>query len=191
MRKKIKSLIFTFKENLCYFRNYLYNYIITYVPCYTLRHLYLTKIMKIKIGKDSFVHLGCYFNGDDIVIGNNTVIGRNVEIIGEVHIGNNCAITTSTIIQSVTHDKNSPDFVGVHNPIDIDNYVWIGMRSIVLPGVKIGEGCIIGANSTVTALSGGGAIPPCSVYAGSPAKKISERSPGALQYILNYKPMFN
>ena len=155
--KNLKIAKNTWKNNFFFFKTYFYNYWLTYFPSHTLRCWYLRKFLKVKIGKDSFIHLGCYYNGNNISIGNNTVIGRSSDIVGEVQIGDNCSISAYTILQSVSHDKNSPTFAGIHNPIKIDDYVWIGFRSIILPGTIIGKGAIIGANSTVVPDSGGGA----------------------------------
>ncbi|MGI8933218.1 MAG: hypothetical protein ACR2FS_04005, partial [Phormidesmis sp.] len=47
---------------------------------------------------------------------------------------------------------------------------WIGDNVIVLPGVRIGEGAVIGAGSVVAK-----EIPPCSVAVGSPARVIRQR----------------
>jgi virginiamycin A acetyltransferase len=52
----------------------------------------------------------------------------------------------------------------------IENDVWIGQYSTIMPGVHIGSGAIIGANSTV-----GSDVPPYSVVAGNPAKLIRKR----------------
>ena len=49
-------------------------------------------------------------------------------------------------------------------PVKIGNDVWIGARVTILPGVEIGDGCIIGASAVVTK-----SIPPYSVVAGNPA----------------------
>lgn len=47
----------------------------------------------------------------------------------------------------------------------IEDGVWIGMRSVIMPGVKIGEGAVIGVNSVVTKN-----VPPYAVVGGNPAK---------------------
>ena len=47
---------------------------------------------------------------------------------------------------------------------------WIGRRVMIMPGVKIGEGCVIGAGAVVTK-----DIPPYSVAAGVPAKVVKTR----------------
>ena len=55
-------------------------------------------------------------------------------------------------------------------PIVIGNDVWIGRRVIIMPGVKISDGCIIGAGAVVTK-----DVPPYCVVAGVPAKIIRRR----------------
>ena len=55
-------------------------------------------------------------------------------------------------------------------PVEIGNDVWIGSRVIILPGLKIGEGSIIGAGSVVTK-----DVMPYSIVAGNPAKLIKMR----------------
>ncbi len=55
-------------------------------------------------------------------------------------------------------------------PVSIGNDVWIGARVIILPGVTIGDGCVIGAGAVVTK-----DVPAYSVCAGNPAKVVKER----------------
>ncbi len=57
-----------------------------------------------------------------------------------------------------------------YGPVEIGNDVWIGSRVIILPGLKIGEGSIIGAGSVVTK-----DVMPYSIVAGNPAKLIKMR----------------
>lgn len=52
----------------------------------------------------------------------------------------------------------------------IGNDVWIGQNATILPGVKIGDGAIVAANSTVT-----GKIEPYAIYGGNPARFIKQR----------------
>jgi acetyltransferase-like isoleucine patch superfamily enzyme len=51
--------------------------------------------------------------------------------------------------------------------VTIESDVWIGRRSIVMPGVTIGRFAVVGAGSVVTK-----DVPPCTVVAGSPARHI-------------------
>lgn len=143
-------------------------------------------MLGVKIGKGSFVHLGCYFLPTKIIIGNDTVIGRNVDIIGDVVIGDHVAIAAHCIIQSVSHHVNSKSFSGFMKRITIEDYVWFGNRVVVLPGISVKKGGVVGANSLVSRDVNAGAI-----VVGSPAREINIRSKEGLQYCLNYRPMFN
>ena len=64
-------------------------------------------------------------------------------------------------------DKNEDDYDGT---IIIENDVWIGANVIILPNVKIGEGCIVGAGSVVTK-----DLSKFSIYAGNPCKFLKKR----------------
>src|SRR5260221_9818507 len=57
-------------------------------------------------------------------------------------------------------------------PIHIERNVWIGFDSCVLPGVRIGEGSVVGARSVVVE-----DVPPFSVVAGNPARLIRRLEP--------------
>jgi acetyltransferase-like isoleucine patch superfamily enzyme len=108
--------------------------------------------------------------------------GKNVRIWGlcrqmfgsepwMITLGDNVYITSDCLF--VTHDggtlifrKDIPD-LEITAPIVVGNDVYIGVRSIIMPGVRIGNRCIIGAGSIVTK-----DIPDNSVAAGIPARVI-------------------
>ena len=109
-------------------------------------------------------------------------LGKNVFIYGNamsmfgtepwaITIGNNVHITREVIF--ITHDGGTLLFrdrmqdLEITSPIKIGNNVYIGVRSLILPGVIIGNNCIIAAGSIVTKN-----IPDNSVYGGNPAKFI-------------------
>lgn len=110
-------------------------------------------------------------------IGNNTGIEQNVHIVchHRVSIGNNVSITANCAIVDTTHPFDDiPPSVKVGSLIqDDDAFVeigdgtFLGFGSVVLPNVRIGKGCVIGANSVVTR-----DIPDYSVAAGAPAKVL-------------------
>ena len=85
-------------------------------------------------------------------------------------MGTDCVIIT----RSHRHDRTDIPMMDQgfeeERPVFVGNDVWLGDRGIILPGVHIGDGCIIGAGSVVTR-----DIPPYSVAAGIPAKVIKDR----------------
>ena len=170
------------------FKYYFYNSFLSQFPSYRVRTSYLTNVLKIKIGKDTSIHMGCFFAGNNIEIGRNCVIARDCYLdgrIGKITIGDNVSMSPECYVLSMTHDVNSPTFDSVIKPVLIEEYAWIGVRCIILPGVTIGKGGVLGAGSVLTK-----DIVNYTISAGVPAKKIGERS-GELNYNLYYFPHFN
>lgn len=89
-----------------------------------------------------------------------------------IKIGNNLRMGPGVGLISANH---SPDDYDIHlkeKPIVIGDNVWIGMNSVVLPGVNIGNNVMIGANSVVTK-----DIPSNCVAMGNPCRVIKEKTP--------------
>jgi len=166
---------------------YLANNLFAKIPIYSLRHLFLKKICKIKIGKDSSIHMNCFITGKNLEIGNNTVINRQSYLDGRagIKIGNNVNVSHQVLIQSLTHDPQSPKFGCLIKPVIIKDNVWIGTRAIILPGVTIEEGAVIGAGSIVTKN-----IPPYTIAVGNPARVIKNRNRD-IRYKTRYFPFFD
>jgi maltose O-acetyltransferase len=169
------------------FLYYFYNAFVTYIPLYWVRHCYLQSVLRIKMGRKCAVHMGCFFTGRYIAIGGNTVINRNCFLDGRVgiEIGSNVSLSPETCVISLDHDPSSPDFATKGEKVVLSDYVWTGMRAIILPGVRLGKGCVAGAGAVVTK-----SFDDFTVVAGSPAKKIGQRNPN-LSYELSYAPYFN
>ncbi len=133
----------------------------------------------IDLGGGSFVHITSVISSPGYTfIGKNCWIGGNVRILAGpagIKIGNNVMIAHQVEIFTNYHnfrsDKLLPyDSGSVSRPIEIEDNVWIGMRSIILGGVKIGEGAVIGAGSVVTK-----SVPKCAIVGGNPARIIGWR----------------
>lgn len=110
--------------------------------------------------------------GDYVFVGFGTYFGLHESIT----IGNNVLIAAQTYIASVTHNYESKKTLiqqqGVKKaPVNIGNDVWIGCKSVIMPGVSIGDGAVVGAGSVVTKN-----IPVYEVWCGVPARKIKARS---------------
>jgi len=112
----------------------------------------------LKIGNNVGVNHYCFIGvRGDITIGDNVIFGPRVNIFSENHIFDKLDIPIK--IQGVTK-KNTI----------IGNDVWVGANVSIMPGVKIGNGCVIAAGSVVTK-----DIPDFLVVAGVPARIIKKR----------------
>lgn len=100
--------------------------------------------------------------------------GCVIDARGGIRIGRDSLVGFDSVLLTETHAAGGRDRVRsqgrVAQPIDIGSNVWIGCRVVVLPGVKIGDHAVVGANSTVTR-----DVAPGAVVAGSPARVIRQR----------------
>lgn len=110
----------------------------------------------------------------DVVIGSHTRIGLHNTIIGPVEIGDNVNLAQGITVTALNHNFNDTnkriDEQGVStNPVTIEDDVWIGANAVILPGVTVGNHCVIAAGAVVTK-----DVPPHSLVAGVPAKVIKQ-----------------
>lgn len=125
----------------------------------------------VKIDENQYIYANVLFKGlayigpnilmsgfGKIEIGNNTIIGPNVEIMTSVHNYN-----TDLLPYDGSKDITKDVIIG-------DN-VWIGSSVIIMPGVRIGDGAVIGAKSFVNS-----DVPFCSISVGTPNKVIKYRN---------------
>ena len=99
--------------------------------------------------------MGPLYSHCKLIVGEETFIGTNFhcEGNGTISIGNNCDIAPQVTILTGTHEIGNTQRragKGKTKGVCIGNGVWIGACSIILPGIKVGDGCIIGAGAVVT-----------------------------------------
>lgn len=127
------------------------------------------------IGSNVNIERGAVF-GPMLEIGDNSGIGINCEIYGPVKIGNDVMMGPEVVVYTSGHNFHRTDITMIEQgstvpePVIIGNDVWIGRRAMIMPGVNIGDGCVIGAGAVVTK-----DIPAYSVAGGVPAKVIKSR----------------
>ena len=112
------------------------------------------------------------WNGDKLIIGKFCQIATGVEFVmnGANHQMN--AVSTFPFYTLEGWDMEPPaiDALPLKGDTVIGNDVWIGQNAVILPGVHIGDGAIIGANSVV-----GRNVEPYTIVAGNPAKVLRKR----------------
>jgi len=80
-------------------------------------------------------------------------------------IGNHCVISQGAHLCAGSHDIDSANFQLIAKPITLNSYVWVCAEAFVGPGVKIADGCVLGARAVVVK----SISEPWTVWAGNPA----------------------
>ena len=158
-----------------------------HVPSHTIRNIKY-KFFGMKIGKGSTIHMwASFFNPNNIEIGNDTIIGDHAFLDGrdKLKIGNHVDIASSVMIYNSEHDLSKEDFSAILEPVEIRDYVFIGPRVTIMPGVKIGKGAIVAGGAVVTK-----DVEGFSIVGGVPAKVIGERPIKNLNYKLGRARLF-
>ena len=158
-----------------------------YIPSHHIRRFFY-RLCGVKIGKGSTIHMEArFYNPRNIKIGNDSIIGEGVVLDGrdKLFIGDHVDIASEVMIYNAEHDVQSVDFGAVKKPVVIEDYVFIGPRAIILPGVKIGRGAVVGAGAVVTK-----DVESFAIVGGVPAQKIGERKIKELNYKLGRAAWF-
>jgi putative colanic acid biosynthesis acetyltransferase WcaF len=105
-------------------------------------------------------------------IGNHSWIGENVWIdnLDDVSIGNNVCISQGALLLTGNHDYKKATFDLMTGPIVLEDGCWIGAKSIVCPGVRVGTHAVLTVGSVATS-----DLKPYTIYQGNPAKAVKER----------------
>lgn len=135
-----------------------------------------------KIRKFSDVDLNIlYMRRSGITVGEGCRIFTRVTSTEPYLISIGDRVTISAGVSFITHDngiikvlEGKTDVVG---PVTVGDRCFIGMNSMLLPGVTLGENCIVGAGSVVTR-----SFPPHTVLAGNPARAICTTDQYAEKY---------
>ena len=134
------------------------------------------------IGENSELRPYCVLDGyNNIIIGKDVIIPEGVRLVtdsfdesAKIIIGDGVLFAPNVSVYCTTHTYSSSESYIKSQPLKnktttIKSGSWIGINSIILPGVTIGRNCVIGANSIVNK-----DIPDCTVAVGSPARIIKK-----------------
>ena len=133
---------------------------------------------KYPIYRDNFItESATLYPAENISLGGKVYIGNEVRIYAEggVKIGAYTKIGEGCLIMTTNHNYKSStripyDHIGCTQSVEIGKNVWIGLRSIIMSGVKIEDGAIVAAGSVVVK-----SVPKYAIVGGNPAKIIGWR----------------
>jgi putative colanic acid biosynthesis acetyltransferase WcaF len=110
-----------------------------------------------------------------LVIGDKVGIADGVTLynMALMEIGDRCVVSQGAHLCAGSHDIDSVNFQLIAKPIVLEREVWVCAEAFVGPGVKIAEGCVLGARAVLVK----SIVEPWSVWAGNPAmmKKMRKR----------------
>jgi maltose O-acetyltransferase len=116
-------------------------------------------------------------SGRELSLGDNSGIGINAKLSPGVTIGDNVLMGEDVLFLTRNHAFAAAKVLIRDQgylqteEILVGDDVWIGTRSILLPGVHVGAGAIIGAGSVVTK-----SVEPYAIVAGNPAAVVGHRT---------------
>lgn len=141
------------------------------------RQMCAKMILGDRCGKWVNIERNVWF-GDGLTLGDGAGIGENSRIPSNVIIGEKVMMGQDVLMYTSQHRVDRLDipmgFQGwtESKTIVIGNDVWIGSRVIIMPGVHIGNGCVIGAGAVVTK-----DVPDYEIWGGVPAQFLKSRKP--------------
>ena len=147
---------------------------IGHLPFHQLRRFLYCWMLRFKFPSTSVLYGGAELrNTHGLKIGEHTIIGHRAILDARdgIDIGNNVNLSTGVWIWTRQHDPQDPDFNEVGGKVVIGDYAWLSCRTTILPGVTIGEGCVVAAGAVATKDT-----PPWTIVAGVPARVIDKRN---------------
>ena len=136
----------------------------------------LLKKMFAEIGDDSYIErpLHAKWGGKNVHFGHSVYANFNLPLVDncDIYVGNQVMFGPNVTVSTGTHPIHPTlrsKQAQYNVPIHIEDNVWIGANSVILPGVRIGENSVIGAGSVVTK-----DIPANVIAVGSPCKVMRE-----------------
>ncbi len=143
-----------------------------------------------KVGKLVYISSIARFHGSlgKLTIGDQSAIGRaEIAVDDAVRIGTRVCINDGVRLITGSHAVRATNWPLVISPIAIEDYAWIAIDAIILPGVTIGRGAVVGAGAVVSR-----DVPAGATVAGNPAKVVSTDRPAELDYVpSNQSALFN
>jgi maltose O-acetyltransferase len=166
--------------------DYVLNHVVNRIPLTSIRmRAYSSLGVHLDDVESTMISLGVeLWRAGALSMGPRSVIGQRcyVDARAGISIGSDVSISREASILTATHKVDCPDFSPTFGPVRLDSHSWIGMRAMILPGVRIGEGAVVGAGAVVAR-----DVDPYTVVGGVPAKVLRKRAE-PMSYELDWRP---
>lgn len=167
-------------------------------PDYALNHV-VNRIPLVGVRMRAYAAMGLEFDevstanislgvemwtGWRLRMGARSTIGQRcyIDARGGIRLDSDVSVSREACLLTATHMPDDPDFAGALAPIHLERRSWIGVRALLLPGVRVGEGAVVAAGAVVTS-----DVEPYTIVAGTPAKTLRKRRE-PMTYELDWRP---
>lgn len=136
-------------------------------------HVLLLKMFGCKIHGHVYIAPSCRIYAPWLLeMGDHSCLGTRSEVynLGPVKIGERTTLAQYVYVCNGTHDLSNSILPLLVGYVEIGADVFIGAKAIILPGLKLGNGSVVGAGSVLTKDT-----EAFRIYAGNPARNIKER----------------
>jgi putative colanic acid biosynthesis acetyltransferase WcaF len=150
------------------------------LKCWTLR------LFGARIGRGVYIKPGVRVKFPwYLYVGDHTWLGERLWIdnLAQVTIGAHVCVSQDVYLCTGNHDWSDPHMKLFHKPIALKDGCWVAARSMVCPGVTVGE-CAVAVGGSVVATS----IPDYEIHGGNPAAFLKHRSFKSIDAFDNVKP---
>ena len=174
-KNSLQSPTFTYKNKMIrVLWSFTYMIFFRYSPVFFFPlRVYLLNLFGAKVSKKARVYPSAkIWLPSNLEMGSGSTLGPNVEVYnqGKITIGKNVIISQGAYLCASTHEYNDRFSPLVLSPIHIKDDAWICAKSIIAPGVTIGEGSVVGLGSVMPKDA-----EDFGVYAGNPARLVKLR----------------
>lgn len=168
--------------------NKLSNHNVSLIPFHCIRNLIYRQCLKAQLDDKVVIYKDVVFrDGYKCHIKSGTIIGDDnlIDARGGLEIGEDCNFSAGVHIWTAQHNLQDVNFAYESVSVVIGSHCWISSGVTILPGVSIGEGCVVASGAVVTKDS-----EPFGVYGGIPAKKIGNRNPNIKYHFTGTHDLF-
>jgi putative colanic acid biosynthesis acetyltransferase WcaF len=109
---------------------------------------FLLRLFGSKLQSTSYIYPSTVIRDPLLLeVGQHSAIGPGVEVysVDRIILGDHCTVSMQAFLCTGSHDITHPQMELTHAPIILENGVWVCARAFIGPGVRIGEGAVVGA----------------------------------------------